>query len=81
MFKIDQVKFTDSTIKKVRIYADQGGSPTHLDETVSDVLIKAEEITHQPVARDQPSWFWWIDAGATFVIAGGIATVVHVRRK
>jgi hypothetical protein len=79
--KLDQVKFTDATIKKVRIYADQGGSPTHLDVYVSDLVIKAEEITHQIAERDRPSWFWWIVAGVTFLVAGGIATVVHVRRK
>jgi hypothetical protein len=80
LFKIGEVKFTDATIKKVRIYADQGGSPTHINVYVSDLLIRAEEITHQVAERDRPSSYWWIVAAITFLIAGGIATIVYVKR-
>jgi hypothetical protein len=80
LFKIGEVKFTDATIKKLRIYADQGGSPTHIDVYVSDLLIRAEEITHQVAERDRPRSFWWIVAAITFLIAGGIATVVYRKR-
>jgi hypothetical protein len=80
LYEIAKVPFTDATIKKVRIYADQGGSPTHIDVYVSDVLIKAEEITHQIPLRDRPGWFWWIVAGIIFLLAGGIATAVYLRR-
>jgi hypothetical protein len=78
--EIAKIKFTDSTVKKVRIYADQGGSPTQLDVYVSDLLVRAEEITYQIPARDQPGWFWWLIGGITFLIASVIATIVYRRR-
>ena len=81
LYEIGKVKFTDATIKKVRIYADQGGSPTHLDVYVSDLVIKAEEITLQIPVRDRPGWFWWIIAGIIFILAGGVATIVYRRQN
>jgi hypothetical protein len=79
--EIAKLKFTDSTIKKVRIFADQGGSPTLLDVYIDNMLIKAEEITFQIPARDRPRWFWWIIAGITFVLAGATAIILHRRRS
>jgi hypothetical protein len=47
-------------VRQVRLYADQGGSPTSLDGWVSGVKIHAEEIAGGfPKRERKTSIGWW----------------------
>lgn len=79
--ELTRVAFTDATIRKVRIFADQGGSMTYLDTKIPDLRVRAEEITGGVPIREQTfAWGWWL-AVACFVLVGSILFVLYRREK
>jgi hypothetical protein len=59
--EIFRVPFTQATVRKLRLYADSGGSPTSVDARLGNIVIKAEEITGGIPLRERPSnWWWWL---------------------
>ena len=79
--ELTRVAFTEATIRKVRVYADQGGSMTYLDTKIPDLRVRAEEITGGVPIREQTfAWGWWLTI-ACFVIIGSILFVLYRREK
>jgi hypothetical protein len=62
-----RVPFTGATVRKLRFYADPGGSPTPLDARLSSVTVQAEEVVAGVPKREQRSWSWWWLIGGFFV--------------
>lgn len=61
--EIKRLPFTDETIRTLRLFADQGGSPTMVDVLVRQIEIRAEEITGGVAERDaRTSAWWWLPA-------------------
>jgi hypothetical protein len=59
--EIGKVPFTDATVRKVRLFADSGGSPTTVDARISGFKARAEEITGAVPERDKPRpWGWYV---------------------
>jgi hypothetical protein len=72
--EISRTKFTNTTIRKVRLFADPGEKSNALEIRLDQLRIKAEEITNQIPERElRSNWIWWV-AGAIVVIgiAGGV---------
>jgi len=61
-YQLCRVEFNDSTIQKIRVYADTGGSPTALDARITNLQVRANEITGGvPLSEQRRSWAWlWI---------------------
>jgi hypothetical protein len=58
---IGRLPFTDRTLRRVRVFADTGGSPTALDVRVWDVDVRAEEINAgKPVLQPPSASRWWL---------------------
>lgn len=51
--EIAKIPFTAETVRKVRLYADPGGSPTAVDVRLGGFKARAEEITGGVAERDQ----------------------------
>jgi hypothetical protein len=63
-----RLPFTDRMIRVVRLFADDGGSPTVVDVRARDVSIRAEEITGGVSEREQrrSPWVWlWLAVPAS----------------
>jgi hypothetical protein len=57
--EIKRLPFTDATIRTVRLFADQGGSPTTVDVLIRQIEIRAEEITGGVAKVDARTSAWW----------------------
>lgn len=79
--EICKIPFTTATIRKVRIFADPGGSPTVVDVRFGGITIKAEEITGGIPLRDRGGWLGWIVAGVLVLALGGGAGWYMWRRR
>ncbi len=55
-----RVPFTDRTVRKVRIFADPGGSPTKLEARLANLTFRAEEIAGGIPQREQNTSGWWL---------------------
>ena len=57
-----RLEFNGSTITKIRVYADPGGSPTAIDARIGNLQVRAAEITGGvPLSEQGRSWAWlWI---------------------
>ena len=51
-----------------------------LDVFIGDLLIKAEEITHQVPQRDRRGWFWFI-MGVIAAIVVGVGLYLYWQRR
>jgi hypothetical protein len=81
LFELCRIPFTDATIRKVRVFADSGGSPTGLNARFADIKVQAEEITGGIPNRDRGGgWLGWLALAGVF-IAGLIGFVVYRRRR
>jgi hypothetical protein len=69
MQELERLPFSDHTIRKVRLFADPGGSPTALDARIWRIEVRSEEMTGG-VPEIQP------DAPVRWWLWGGIAVVV-----
>ena len=78
--EIQRIPFTLSTIKKVRIFADSGGSPEALDARLGNIKIRADEITGSIPKSDMPGGIGWLVVAGLFVVAA-IAYYVFRRRQ
>jgi hypothetical protein len=67
-----RLPFTEDTVHQVRVYADGGGSPTAVDVRLSQIQMRAEEITGGYPVRDQPRAIPWL------LIVGGVSSVALV---
>jgi LPXTG-motif cell wall-anchored protein len=76
-----RVPFVASTVRRARLFADQGGALAALDIRLSQFGLKAEEITGGIAKRDQPgSYGWWLTIGGLLIVTL-IGIVVYRRRK
>jgi hypothetical protein len=74
-----RLPFTDGTVRKLRLFADPGGSPSGLDARLSDLVVRAEEITAGIPQREHGHTQWWIALGT--IAALGTFSVVVLRRR
>ncbi|MCI0684532.1 MAG: hypothetical protein L0Y71_20665 [Gemmataceae bacterium] len=76
-----RIPFTKTTIRKTRLFADQGTSPTFLDTKITAFRVQAEEITGGIPLRDQKfAWGWWL-IFAGFLVVGSILFILYRREK
>jgi hypothetical protein len=77
--EVGRFPFTDATVRKVRLFADSGGSPTPIDARFFDFKVRAEEISGGIVQHELTGGLgWWIVAGVVGALVVGI--VVYRRR-
>ena len=80
LVELCRVPFGDNTIRKVRIFADSGGSSTALNARIGSIKILAEEITGGLPKREKGGrWWWWL--GGAVLLCAGIATYVIYWRR
>jgi len=78
--EVGRFPFTDTTVRKIRLLADPGGSPTGMDARLFDFKARAEEITGGTPERELAGgWGWWITIGA--VLAFALAFLGYRRRR
>ena len=58
--EIERLPFTDQTLRVVRLFCDTGGSPTALDVRLTDIGVRAEEITEGIPQRVPATSNWWL---------------------
>jgi hypothetical protein len=58
--EIDRLPFTDQTIRAVRFFVDQGGSPTTVGARVREMKMRAEEITGGVPEKEKYGSYWWL---------------------
>ncbi|MCI0680519.1 MAG: hypothetical protein L0Y71_00325 [Gemmataceae bacterium] len=76
-----RLPFTERTIRKIRLFVDQGGSPTTLDIKFPEFCVRAEEITGGIPRRDQPfGWGRWLMWGG-FAVVGTVLFILYRREK
>jgi hypothetical protein len=79
--ELGRVAFTTGIVRKVRIVADSGESPTAVDARVSQIRLRAEEIIGGvPLVDSSSAWGWWL-AGGALVIAAAVGVLVVRRRQ
>jgi hypothetical protein len=64
----DPLPFTDQTIRVLRLFGDMGGAATGLDVRLTDIEVRAEEITDgvPQLQKAESSWWPWV----VFPLAG-----------
>jgi hypothetical protein len=78
--ELGRVPFTEDTVRKLRLYADPGGSPTVLDARLGNLVVSAEEITAGIPRKEAQDWRgWWVAGAVVFVVAG--LSLFAVRRN
>jgi hypothetical protein len=72
--EIGRMPFTDRTIRPMRIFVDPGGSPTAIDARVSQIDVRAEEISGGRTVVGPRSYasLWWlaVPVGGVIVVYG-----------
>jgi hypothetical protein len=77
--EIKRLPFTDATIRTVRLFADQGGSPTTVDVLIRHVEIRADEIAGGVAKHDvRTSAWWWL---LTLIPLGGGLLLWQSRKR
>jgi hypothetical protein len=77
--EIKRLTFTDATIRTVRLFADQGGSPTTVDVLIRQVEIRADEITGGVAKHDVRTSAWrWLLA---LIPLGGVILLWRWRKR
>jgi len=80
--EIERLPFTDQTIRKVRLFADPGGSPTALDARIRRIEVRAEEMTGgTPEIQPETPTRWWLWVALGAVCAGGVFWFWQARRR
>ncbi len=75
-----RVAFVASTIRRARLFADQGTSMAALDVRLSQFKLEAEEVTGGIAKRDEPaSYGWWLTIGS--LVAFTVVGIVVYRRR
>ena len=69
--ELKRVKFTEAPIRKVRLFADTGGSPTALDARLWGVRIMAAEISGAIPYQEEGGGLWLWLAVVGLALAGG----------
>jgi hypothetical protein len=68
--ELHRYEFTTGPIRKVRLCADTGGSPTAMDVRLGELRIRAEQITGGiPLREVEGGWVWWLTGLAVLVLA------------
>jgi hypothetical protein len=79
--EIDRLRFTTATIRSVRVFADNGGSPTALDVRVKEMPVRAEQIAMgappKPPATDWGRWGWALLAVTGLVLLAWLWRAYH----
>jgi len=80
--ELNRIDFPNA-VDKVRIFVDQGGSPTSLDVRLGPIVVKAERKATDPTQVEETGLPWW---GTVLIIVGvlgvlGLAFVVLRRRR
>ena len=72
--EIGRMPFTDRTIRPLRLFADPGGSPTAIDVRISQLDVRAEEITGGATVIGPKSYsrWWWLAAPLAGVMGYGV---------
>jgi hypothetical protein len=72
--EIGRMPFTEQTIRPLRLFADPGNSPTWVDVRVSQIDVRAEEITGgvSVTGRKSFAWWWWLSAPVGAVMLYGV---------
>jgi hypothetical protein len=80
--ELHRMPFPKTTLRQVRIYADAGGSLTAVDVRLSQVRIRAEEITGGFPRGDQPmSLPWWPFLTGGCLVAAVLLVVIRYRQQ
>jgi hypothetical protein len=74
-FELCRIPFSEGPVRKIRIFADTGGSPTPLDARISDIKIQAEALAK----REEPGSWGWLLALAALVVFGAAAFLIYRR--
>jgi hypothetical protein len=74
-----RIPFTDAAVQRVLIFADSGTAPADLDVWITQVKIRADEMSHHMVKQEKLSGWWGVIAGAALIVVGTTGFLV-VRR-
>lgn len=78
--EVGRFPFTDTTVRKIRLFADPGGAPNAIDARLFDFKARAEEITGATPERELAGGYgWWLTVGA--LLAVGVGYLIHRRRR
>jgi hypothetical protein len=72
-----RIPFTTESVRKVRFFADPGSAPTNLDARLSQIRIRAEEITHDIPLSEASNWGWLLGATGFVLLAAITLVLVH----
>jgi hypothetical protein len=79
--EVGRLPFTDATVRQVRVFVDNGGSPTPVDVRVKLLAVRAEEITGgKPVSEQKTSWWWLLWLVVPVAGVGGVLWYWRARR-
>jgi hypothetical protein len=72
--EIGRMPFTDRTIRPVRLFADPGGSPTAIDVRITQLDVRAEELTGGAAVIGPKSYsrWWWLAAPLAGMMGYGL---------
>ena len=80
--ELRRIPFTDAGIRKVRVFADTGGSTAPMDARISNIRIQAEEITGGLPKRERgTSWAWWHTTLLLCVLFGALGAAILIYRR
>ncbi len=81
MTELAKIPFTTATVRKIRLFADTGGSPTSLDGRIGNLKVRAEEITGGIATRDVAfNWLGWLSTILFFAACVGVAYYFYWKR-
>ncbi len=73
--------FTAGTVRQFRLYADNGGSPTVVDGRLTNLFVKAEEITGGIPEMESAGGWWRTAVGVIAAVGVALGGLVWFRRR
>lgn len=76
-----RIPFTDAAVQRVLIFADPGGTPNDLDVWITQVKMRADEMSHHMVKKETQNSWWGIVVGAILIVVGTTGFLVFRRLR
>jgi hypothetical protein len=76
-----RIPFTDAAVQRVLIFADPGRSPTDLNAWITNIKMRADEMSHHMTAKEKDNPWWGVFAGLALIVVGTAGFLIFRRLR